>query len=778
MIRKIVTVKQMASSELPTIAVTNFRSLGPRINNVKDDILSRDIDILIGSETWQKDSNQKLKDDIQELLEIYGIEYISCPRPNKKRGGGVAILVNTVRFSITKINILVPSKLEVVWGLLRPKVLSKNAIFKEYIFAGIYSPPNYKKNNALQTHLITTMHHLLTLHPQAAYCIAGDHNSLPLQQILDALPHCKQAVTKNTYKDKILDVLLWNMSQYFCVPYIAKAVDPDNILSHVPSDHDCAVAVPLAGAGPEARTREYRVKKNRPLPESGIRDMGLWLSDIQWEAVMRPDFSPGEQDQVLRSALQHKVNEIFPEKTVRISNQDVAFITSDLKKLQRYIKREYKSRGKSQKYIQLKRAYDEKFKKAAQDQLNKHVEDMMSEHPGKAYSALKRMGARPGDCENQGVFNVISHQSENLTLEQSTERILQYFASISQEYQPLELGRLTQTVQNKLTQFNDLNEIPVIEPYQVYEKMRKCKKTKSAVPGEIPARLRQEYIVELATPAAIIFNNIAQTAIWPQSWKSEYGTVLKKTNIPEDESQLRIISITYQLSTLMERFIIDWLMVFIEDKLDRDQFGGQAGHSIAHYLIEIKNFILYNQDLSTPLSTIFAGVDISKGFNKQDHNIIISILGDEMNVPGWLLRIVASYLSGRSLALRRQGYTTGSEPMPGGTGAGCPLGLLLFLVMFNGAGPPASRTDLGEIVTRTGRMRRPMARSKAKWVDDMSCMVALHLPSSLVVDTRPDIPRPVPYRGRHGLMLPRENNPMQDQLDSLNNYARNQITIN
>ena len=75
----------------------------------------------------------------------------------------------------------------------------------------------------------------------------------------------------------------------------------------------------------------------------------------------------------------------------------------------------------------------------------------------------------------------------------------------------------------------------------------------------------------------------------------------------------------------MKRFIIDWLMVHIEDKLDRDQFGGQAGHSIAHYLIEIKNFILYNQELSTPLSTIFAGVDISKGFNKQDHNIIMTL---------------------------------------------------------------------------------------------------------------------------------------------------------
>ena len=53
---------------------------------------------------------------------------------------------------------------------------------------------------------------------------------------------------------------------------------------------------------------------------------------------------------------------------------------------------------KSQKYKSLKLAYDTKFKKAAQDQLSKPVYDMMNEHPGKAYSALKRMGARPGDC--------------------------------------------------------------------------------------------------------------------------------------------------------------------------------------------------------------------------------------------------------------------------------------------------------------------------------------------------------------------------------------------
>jgi hypothetical protein len=117
--------------------------------------------------------------------------------------------------------------------------------------------------------------------------------------------------------------------------------------------------------------------------------------------------------------------------------------------------------------------------------------------------------------------------------------------------------------------------------------------------------------------------------------------------------------------------------------------------------------------------------------------------------------------------------------MPGGTGAGCPLGLLLFLVLFSGAGPPASRTDIGQIITSTGRMRKPMDKSKVKWVDDMSCMAALHLPSSLVVDTRPDIPRPVPYRGRHGLMLPKESNTLQSELDSLNRYAtKHKMSVN
>ena len=63
---------------------------------------------------------------------------------------------------------------------------------------------------------------------------------------------------------------MWNRSQNCSTSFIAKAVATDNHFTHVPSDHDCdcAVTAPLAGAGAEARTRQYSVKTKLPPPDS------------------------------------------------------------------------------------------------------------------------------------------------------------------------------------------------------------------------------------------------------------------------------------------------------------------------------------------------------------------------------------------------------------------------------------------------------------------------------------------------------------------------------
>ena len=184
--------------------------------------------------------------------------------------------------------------------------------------------------------------------------------------------------------------------------------------------------------------------------------------------------------------------------------------------------------------------------------------------------------------------------------------------------------------------------MPQLMDYDVYQKIKRTKKPKSNVPGDLPVKLVKEFSPELAAPASMIFQNITQTGHWPKPWRLEYGTPLRKEQNPETEDQLRIISLTNFLSKVYEQYVIQWLMQYIGDKLDWRQYGGQKGNSVSHYLVELVNFILYNQDMKSPHAVLAVMIDYSKAFNRINHNKIITILSN-MGVPGWLLRIIIGF---------------------------------------------------------------------------------------------------------------------------------------
>ena len=89
----------------------------------------------------------------------------------------------------------------------------------------------------------------------------------------------------------------------------------------VPSDHNMAVAVPLAGAAVGAVTREYTVRTSRPLPDSAIRQFGQWITREDWTEV-KSVAATSQQRLVLKKILQDQIEQIFPQKQVQISNTD------------------------------------------------------------------------------------------------------------------------------------------------------------------------------------------------------------------------------------------------------------------------------------------------------------------------------------------------------------------------------------------------------------------------------------------------------------------------
>ena len=130
------------------------------------------------------------------MLELHGISYFSTPRPRGRRGGGAAIIANTERFHVEKLNIQIPHHLEIVWALAKPK--AENAQFKRIILCSFYSPPRSRLRNKLKDHMIGTLQMLTTKYLDCGILVGGDKNKMNISSLLNCNLKLKQIVSLAT----------------------------------------------------------------------------------------------------------------------------------------------------------------------------------------------------------------------------------------------------------------------------------------------------------------------------------------------------------------------------------------------------------------------------------------------------------------------------------------------------------------------------------------------------------------------------------------------------
>ena len=228
--------------DLPVVAAYNSRSLFPKLENFKIDLIERKIYCAFVSEVWEQSESKEHLFQIEKMLQIDGLKYISTSRPSNKRGGGVALVVNLEQYSCEKINIFTPKDLEVVWGLLKPK--SKSAQSKKIIACSLYSPPNNGRNTRLADYLVGALQMLSTKYPDAGIIMGADKNKMDITPILNCGLRLKQTVNKFTRQDKIIDILIMNLSKFYNSPIVAPPLNPDDPSKAKPSDHSVPVAIP------------------------------------------------------------------------------------------------------------------------------------------------------------------------------------------------------------------------------------------------------------------------------------------------------------------------------------------------------------------------------------------------------------------------------------------------------------------------------------------------------------------------------------------------------
>ena len=124
-----------------------------------------------------------------------------------------------------------------------------------------------------------------------------------------------------------------------------------------------------------------------------------------------------------------------------------------------------------------------------------------------------------------------------------------------------------------------------------------------------------------------------------------------------------------------------------------------------------------------------------------------------MHTPGWLLALLCSYLSSRSLTLQYQKEKSfPPRDLPGGYSAGTQLGGFLFIIKFNG------------ICLRPAIPRPNGNRAiQYKFVDDASKAASINLKCSLIPDPK-SRQFPLAFSERTQMVLDQRENVLQQEL--------------
>ena len=415
------------------------------------------------------------------------------------------------------------------------------------------------------------------------------------------------------------------------------------------------------------------------------------------------------------------------------------------------------------------------MKSEAAKYVDKIKKEVVEGKRGSSYSALRKLGNRDFEVpKGQENFDIPEYLENDYDDEQISEAMAGYFSAISQEFEPIDVDRFSPLIKEELEKGKLESNIPILAEHEVYAKIVKAKKPHSMVPGDIKRVLVKECSVELTPPVTKIYNEITQSKEYPRSWVIEQQTPIPKKNPPSSMEEIRNISGTPFFSKQYESFLSDWLLPIVDPYLDPGQCGGLRKSSISHYLIKLLHFIHFNLDRPDPHAVILALIDMSKAFNRVSHQQVIEDLF-AMKVPGWLLLILISYLTDRKMNLKFRGVLSALRDLPGSSPQGTVLGVILFIIIFNGAAlrPTIPRPSCPFF----SKKNNDPADITVKFVDDLSVATRVNLDTDLVSDL--DRPEPHTFDERFKTKIMDDKNVLQEVIDDLTVFAgQRQMQIN
>ena len=214
---------------------------------------------------------------------------------------------------------------------------------------------------------------------------------------------------------------------------------------------------------------------------------------------------------------------------------------------------------------------------------------------------------------------------------------------------------------------------------------------------EIPAIVLKRCALVISPCLTEIANMCLATGEYPNLWKEAVITPIPKVVRSVSLADYRPVSLLPIMSKIVESHVNSILEHHIEHQLSDWQFGFRKGRSTSDALLSLQHFIFRGFELcerskrATNVISVF--FDMAKAFDTVPHDRLLISLERNYCIPDWLLRLLSSYLSNRTMKVKVNGSFSGTKQVLSGVPQGSIFRPTLFIAFIDSI----SRLKLSEL---------------------------------------------------------------------------------
>lgn len=649
------------------LAVWNVRSLGNKSSVIADLVLSKNLDILILTETWLNgDNTDDLK--INDLLNtLCDHEFISAPRQGK--GGGIGILLRK-GFTLQREQVENFSTFEHLNLLVTAGSVSIRLI-------AVYRPPPSKKNKfTIKAFLdeFSTLTESLVI-TTGKVVIAGDFNfhvnditntaASSFRQLLEAsgLKQHVQEVTHN--RGHTLDLIITKLSD--------SLVSNIKTLPMSSSDHS-VVACQLKCPRPKPTRITVSHRKLKSIDPVALRN-DIASSCLITLPSTDVESLTNQYNTVLRNILNNHASATTREITVRPHAPWYNDILRGEKRKRRKFEKKWRQTRLEvdrQIYLEQCRHYHRLLEK---EKKSHHMITLQHCDQHELFVEVDKM--------INGQKKVILPST--VPLELLPELFGTYFHNkiIALRENLNQVMNMSVDIQESCS--SNLAKFRVLSAEKVTSLVKKSK-TKSCKLDPIPTIILKEKCLDtLTVPITSIINKSLSCGVVPLQLKSALITpVIKKTTLNHDDlASYRPVSNLPFLSKLLERAVAEQVHNYLQDNqlYAPLQSAYRKYHSTETALLKVHNDIL--MALDSGQQVILVLLDLSSAFDTLDHNILLTRLEHKFGITDLALKWFSDYLNCRNQSVRINNLVSSPKSVSFGVPQGSVLGPLLFTLYIS-----------------------------------------------------------------------------------------------